>query len=76
MDENCFPIYHSDSNLYSIFGENELTIMEDEARLYYVALTRAKHSIYIFYSQDAPSVFIENPKRKHILKNMKNKKYY
>lgn len=76
VDENCFPIYHSDSNLYSIFGENELTIMEDEARLYYVALTRAKHSIYIFYSQDAPSVFIENPKRKYILKNMKNKRYY
>jgi hypothetical protein len=35
--------------------------MEDEIRLYYVALTRAKSSLYIFYSKDAPSMFIENP---------------
>ncbi|MBR2387647.1 MAG: UvrD-helicase domain-containing protein [Clostridia bacterium] len=61
VDENSFPIFHPDSNLYSVFGENEQTIMEDEARLYYVALTRAKHSIYIFFSKDNPSCFIKNP---------------
>lgn len=61
VDENCFPIFHQDSNLFSIFGENELTIMEDEARLYYVALTRAKHSIYIFFSKKSPSCFIADP---------------
>jgi ATP-dependent exoDNAse (exonuclease V) beta subunit len=38
--------------------------MEDEARLYYVALTRAKHSVYIFYSKDAPSCFIKTPNQK------------
>lgn len=64
VDENCFPIFHPDSNLFNIFGENELTIMEDEARLYYVALTRAKHSVYIFYSKDAPSCFIKTPNQK------------
>ena len=63
VDENCFPIFHPDSSLFNIFGENELTIMEDEARLYYVALTRAKHSVYIFYSKDAPSCFINNPNK-------------
>lgn len=61
VDENCFPIFHPDSNLFGIFGENENTIMDDETRLYYVALTRAKSSLYIFYSKDAPSMFIENP---------------
>ena len=35
--------------------------MEDETRLYYVALTRAKSSLYILYSKEAPSMFIENP---------------
>lgn len=64
VDENSFPIYHPDSNLFNIFGENEFTIMEDEARLYYVALTRAKHSIFILYSKDAPSCFIKNPAKK------------
>lgn len=64
VDENSFPIYHPDSNLFNVFGENEFTIMEDEARLYYVALTRAKHSIFILYSIDAPSCFIGNPAKK------------
>lgn len=64
VDENAFPIYHPDSTLFSVFGENEFTMMEDEARLYYVALTRAKHSIYILYSADAPSCFIKNPVKK------------
>lgn len=68
VDENCFPIFHPDSNLYTIFGENELTIMEDEVRLYYVALTRAKHSVYIFYSKDAPSCFIKDPNPKTFYK--------
>ena len=77
VDENCFPIFHPDGSLFNIFGENELTIMEDEARLYYVALTRAKHSLYIFYSKDAPSCFINNPKQKGGRRNtkIKNKNY-
>jgi DNA helicase-4 len=64
VDENSFPIYHPDSTLFSVFDENEITMMEDEARLYYVALTRAKHSIYILYSADAPSCFIKSPVKK------------
>lgn len=60
IDENCFPIFHPDSNLFNIFGEDEYTIMQDEIRLYYVALTRAKKSIYVFYSKDNPSLFVEN----------------
>lgn len=64
VDENHFPIFHPDTNLFGIFGEEEHAIMEDEARLYYVALTRAKHSIYILYSIDSPSCFIKNPSTK------------
>ena len=64
VNENCFPIFHPDSNLFNVFGENELTIMEDEARLYYVALTRAKHSVHIFYSKDTPSCFIREANEK------------
>ena len=64
IDENSFPIFHPDSSLFSVFGEDEATIMGDETRLYYVALTRAKHSVYVFYSKKAPSIFIENPASK------------
>ena len=59
INENSFPIFHPDNNLFGVFGENETTIMEDEIRLYYVALTRAKSSVYIFYSKDIPSCFIK-----------------
>ena len=64
VDENHFPILHPDTNLYSVFGENEYTMIEDEVRLYYVALTRAKHSMYILYSKDSPSCFIKKQPKK------------
>ena len=74
VDENHFPIFHPDSNLFGIFGENEYSIMEDEIRLYYVALTRAKHSIYVLYSKDSPSCFIKNPPQKRSRKYYSSKK--
>ena len=74
VDENHFPIFHPDSNLFSVFGENEYSIMEDEIRLYYVALTRAKHSIYVLYSKDSPSCFIKNPPKKRSQKYHSSKK--
>ena len=70
VDENHFPVFHQDSNLYKVFGENENTIMEDETRLYYVALTRSKKSVYILYSKDSPSCFLKNP-----IKNFSKKRF-
>ena len=73
VDENHFPIFHPDSNLFGVFGENEYNIMEDEIRLYYVALTRAKHSIYVLYSKDSPSCFIKKQPKKLSFKHQKQK---
>ena len=73
VDENHFPIFHPDNNLFGIFGENEYNIMEDEIRLYYVALTRAKHSIYILHSKDSPSCFIKKQPKKIARKYRKAK---
>lgn len=73
VDENHFPIFHPDSNLFGVFGENEYNIMEDEIRLYYVALTRAKHSIYVLYSKDTPSCFIKKQPKKLSFKHQKQK---
>ena len=74
VDENHFPIFHPDSNLFGIFGEDEYSIMEDEIRLYYVALTRAKHSLFVLYSKDSPSCFIKNPPQKRSRKYYSSKK--
>lgn len=52
------PLVHPDNNLYRIFGESEETALEDEARLFYVAITRAKTSLYILHD-DNPSEYLE-----------------
>ncbi len=58
------PLIHPDTVLYSIFGENEITVMQDEIRLFYVAITRAKEHLTILYDyiddqgKPKPSPFI------------------
>lgn len=47
IDPEKFPSHDKSKGLYEIFGDNEKTIFEDEARLFYVALTRAKEKLYI-----------------------------
>ncbi|MBR2997270.1 ATP-dependent helicase [Candidatus Saccharibacteria bacterium] len=39
------------NNLFEIFGDNHTTNREDQYRLYYVAITRAKHHLYLLTSE-------------------------
>ena len=57
-DDKNFPLLHIESKLFRIFGESLYEAFEDEIRLYYVALTRAKQSVYILYSGSSPSRFL------------------
>lgn len=61
VNQGTFPMFHPDTCLFEIFGENPATILEDEIRLYYVALTRAKQSLYIIFKRNSPSCFIKDP---------------
>lgn len=47
IDANKFPSVDKSGGLYEIFGSDEKTLFEDEARLFYVALTRPKEKLYI-----------------------------
>ena len=43
------PKLHADTELYSIFGEDFDSVLLDEMRLFYVAITRAKKHLTILY---------------------------
>lgn len=46
-DEGVIPKMHPDTLLYGIFGETNEVALDDQKRLFYVAMTRAKRRLYI-----------------------------
>ena len=46
-DEGVIPKLHPDTMLFGLFGETEEIALADQKRLFYVAMTRAKHRLYI-----------------------------
>jgi DNA helicase-4 len=55
----AFPLLHPDNALFEIFGKTLLDAFEEERRLFYVALTRAKTSLYILTEKGRESVFLK-----------------
>ncbi len=53
-----FPLLHPDHQLFSIFGQTENDLLEEERRLFYVALTRAKEKLYILTEKENRSPFL------------------
>lgn len=51
-DEGVIPKTHPDTILYSMFGETEEVALDDQKRLFYVAMTRAKKRLYIIHRPD------------------------
>lgn len=49
-DEGIIPSYHQDTQLFEIFGETPEIALNDQKRLFYVALTRARHRLYILHN--------------------------
>ncbi len=47
IDSGKFPSKDKTGGLYQIFGDNIATNLEDEIRLFYVAMTRAKEKLFI-----------------------------
>ena len=48
VNAGVFPVFNSNNDLFEIFGHSTIDSIEDEERLYYVALTRAKQSLYVY----------------------------
>ncbi len=58
VNKGVFPVFNPNNDLFEIFGQTTLDAIEDEQRLYYVALTRAKQHLYILYEDDIKSPYI------------------
>ena len=71
-----FPSQVVDNSLLSILKEEDNFYLEEERRLFYVALTRTKNYNYIFSNIDKPSIYLlELIKDKNVnIKNYTNKK--
>lgn len=53
-----FPLLHPDNSLFQFFGKTFEDAFDEERRLFYVALTRAKSSLYILTEKGRESVFL------------------
>lgn len=51
-DEGVIPKIHPDTILYSVFGETEKVALDDQKRLFYVAMTRARKRLCIIHKTD------------------------
>lgn len=48
-DDSIIPRVHPDTRLYEMFGETPDVVLDDQKRLFYVAMTRAKKRLYIIH---------------------------
>lgn len=59
-NEQNFPCKYSEHPLSDVFKIEEYDKEKEEKRLFYVALSRAKHSLYLTYSGKQSTYFISN----------------
>lgn len=58
VNERKFPIVHPDNELFRILGTSIEEVYDEEERLFYVAITRAKHSLYLLTELERESEFL------------------
>lgn len=58
LDAYNYPSIHPDSIFSRIFGDDDNKLLEDDRRLFYVALTRAKEELYIIVDDCKISPFV------------------
>jgi DNA helicase-4 len=54
IDAGIMPMSHPDTALYGIFGETAGIALEDQKKLFYMALTRAKEKLYVCHRTPRP----------------------
>ena len=57
--ERHFPKIHPDNLLFEIFGTTLKNILDEERRLFYVAISRAKHRLVILTEQGRESPYLQ-----------------
>jgi len=59
-NEGAFPLIHPDNALFKFFGQTEQDVLDEERRLFYVAITRAAEKLYILTERDRESPFLDS----------------
>ena len=59
VDEGVIPKMHPDTKLYGVFGETDEVALDDQKRLFYVAMTRAKRRLYIMHDFSGGAGFVK-----------------
>ncbi|MBF0242351.1 MAG: UvrD-helicase domain-containing protein [Desulfamplus sp.] len=59
VNKGHYPTIHPDNELYQIFGETQADILAEEARLFYVGITRAKTALYILCERENESEYLK-----------------
>ncbi|WP_055075101.1 UvrD-helicase domain-containing protein [Pseudanabaena sp. 'Roaring Creek'] len=75
LDAYNYSSIHPDSIFFRIFGDDENKLLEDDRRLFYVALTRAKEELYIVIDNFKMSPFIAGLMSKMQLQELDWKNY-
>ena len=59
-----FPKIHPDNLLFELFGVTPHSVLEEERRLFYVAMTRAEHRLFVLTDkgEEAPYLEVINPR--------------
>ena len=55
-----YPLLHPNWIFTRVFGDSIEHLTDEERRLFYVALTRAKEELYILTENNNPSPFLED----------------
>ena len=58
--DGVIPSIHPSNELFEIFGRTSDKILDEEKRLFYVAITRAKEQLYILTEKGRESEFLKN----------------
>lgn len=58
-NEGSFPLIHPDDALFKCFGQTEKDVLDEERRLFYVAVTRAAEKLYILTEDERESPFLK-----------------
>src|SRR5690606_37522668 len=59
-DDDSYPFLHHTAELFSVFADTIKSLIEEEKRLFYVATTRARTSLWYLISGDESSRFLES----------------